>query len=42
MIALRTGRKLNWDPVKEEFVGDVEANGYVSREMRKPWNLEGI
>ncbi|HEY3965390.1 MAG TPA: Gfo/Idh/MocA family oxidoreductase [Planctomycetaceae bacterium] len=42
VIALRTGRKLNWDPAKEEFVGDNEANGYVSREMRKPWNLDDV
>ena len=40
VIALRTGRKLNWDPDKEEFVGDREANDYVSREMRKPWSLD--
>ncbi|MBS0261520.1 MAG: Gfo/Idh/MocA family oxidoreductase [Planctomycetes bacterium] len=40
VIALRTGRKLNWDPVREEFVGDPAANAYVSREMRKPWSLD--
>src|SRR5205823_1314241 len=42
VIAIRLGRKLEWDPVKEEFVGDKEANGYVSREMRKPWSYEMI
>ena len=42
VIALRTGRKLNWDPAQEEFVGDREANGYLSREMRKPWSLDSI
>jgi predicted dehydrogenase len=41
-IALRTGRKLNWDPAKEEFVGDAEANRYVSREMRKPWSYDAV
>ncbi len=37
VIAIRLGRKLNWDPVKEEFVRDKEADGYLRREMRKPW-----
>ncbi len=39
-IAIRTGRDLKWDPVKEEFIGDAEANSFLSREMRKPWTLE--
>jgi myo-inositol 2-dehydrogenase / D-chiro-inositol 1-dehydrogenase len=39
-IALRLGRKLKWDPQNEQFVGDDEANGYVARQMRKPWTLE--
>lgn len=41
-IALRTGRKLNWDPSQEEFVGDAEANGFVAREMRKPWGYDAV
>ena len=41
-IALRTGRKLNWDPAKEEFVNDAEAQGYVAREMRKPWSYDAV
>ncbi len=41
-IALRTGRKLNWDPAKEEFVGDKAANQYLSREMRKPWGYDAV
>jgi len=36
-IARWTGRKLHWDPVKEEFVGDKEANNFLERERRKPW-----
>ncbi len=36
-IARWTGRKLRWDPVKEEFVGDQEANQFLDRERRKPW-----
>jgi hypothetical protein len=34
-------RALTWDPVKERFVDDEEANKLVAREMRKPWKLEG-
>src|SRR5262249_25519331 len=33
------GRALTWDPVKEQFVGDAEANGLVARAMRAPWKL---
>jgi predicted dehydrogenase len=39
-IALRLKRKLRWDPAKEEFLGDSEANRLLSREMRAPWKLE--
>ena len=38
-IAMRLGRKLNWDPVKEEFVNDAEANRLLNRPMRSPWHL---
>jgi len=30
-------RKLKFDPVKEEFVGDDEANGLRARPARAPW-----
>jgi predicted dehydrogenase len=36
-IARWTGRKLHWNPVKEQFVGDPKANQYLDRERRKPW-----
>jgi predicted dehydrogenase len=36
--SIRLGRKLQWDPQKEEYVGDAEANSYVAREMRKPFD----
>ncbi len=38
-IAIDLGRKLTWDPVKEEFPGDDEANALREREYRKPWVL---
>lgn len=38
-LAIRTGRKLHYDPVKEEFVGDEEANRLVCQPMRAPWRL---
>jgi predicted dehydrogenase len=39
VIALRTGKKLKWDPVKEVF-DDAEANKLLSRPMEKPWQLD--
>jgi predicted dehydrogenase len=42
VISIRLGRKLNWDPVKEQFVGDDEANSWVSRQMRKPYDYDMI
>jgi len=38
-IAHWTGRALKWDPVKEEFIGDEEANRLRSRAMREPWRI---
>jgi predicted dehydrogenase len=39
-LSLRLGRKLNWDAEKEEFVSDSEANQWLTRPYRKPWNKE--
>jgi hypothetical protein len=39
-LAIKLGRKLKWDPVKEEFPGDAEANAMCQiRPMRAPWKL---
>jgi predicted dehydrogenase len=38
-IVTRLGRKLKWDPAKEEFIGDSEANRMLDRPMRNPWHL---
>jgi len=38
-IAMRLGRKLKWNPQKEEFINDAEANRMLSRPMRSPWQL---
>ena len=38
-LAIRVGRKIRFDPVKEEIVGDEEANRLVNQPMRAPWHL---
>jgi predicted dehydrogenase len=38
-IAIKTGRKLKWDPAKEEFVNDAEATSLLDRPMRSPWQV---
>ncbi|NQT88416.1 Gfo/Idh/MocA family oxidoreductase [bacterium] len=37
--AIRTGRKLRFDPVTQRFIGDDEANRLVDQPMRAPWRL---
>jgi predicted dehydrogenase len=43
-ISLRLGRSLRWDPTTELFTGEgaAEANAYVAREMRKPYDYSFI
>jgi predicted dehydrogenase len=36
-MSYRTGRKLVWDRVKEEVMGDGEANRLLDRPYRAPW-----
>jgi hypothetical protein len=38
-IAMRLGRKLEWDPSAERFVNDAEANRMLTRAMRAPWRV---
>ncbi len=39
-IAIRLGRKLNWDPAKREIIGDEEANSFLSRASRKGYEID--
>ena len=41
-IAMKLKRKLGWDPVKEEFVNDAEANSMRSRPERDPWSIKQL
>jgi predicted dehydrogenase len=38
-ITIRLGRKLRWNPEKEQFINDEQANRMLSRPMRSPWYL---
>ena len=38
-IAIRLGRKLRWNPRREQFVNDDQANRMLTRPMRSPWRL---
>ena len=42
VIALRTGRTLQWNAAQEKFVGDGagEANAHLARRMRKPYDYD--
>ena len=38
-IAVRMNAKLRWNPETEQFVDNDEANAYLHREMRQPWQI---
>jgi len=38
-ITIRLGRKMRWDPDRERFIGDPEADKLLSKPMRAPWHL---
>ena len=44
VIALRSGRKFQWDPEAEIFTGDgsKEGNAQLAREMRKPYDYSFV
>jgi len=39
LIAAKLRRKLRWNPEKEQFLNDNEANALLDRPMRAPWKL---
>jgi predicted dehydrogenase len=39
-IAMKTGRRLKWDPEAEKFHGDDAANAMLSRPQRAPYNFQ--
>lgn len=41
-ISMKLGRKLRWDPAKEKFIGDAEANALLSREQRAPYGTRNL
>jgi len=38
-IAIRAGRKIQWDPTKEQILDDPEASRMLTSAMRDPWQL---
>ena len=38
-VASVVRRKLRWDPIKQQIIGDPEASKLLSRPMRAPWHL---
>jgi len=38
-ICYKLNRKLQWDPVKEDFINDPEASRLVDRPRRGPWQI---
>jgi hypothetical protein len=39
ITALRLGRNLNFDPVKQQFINDEGANRLINPPMRDPWRI---
>lgn len=38
-LAVRLGRRIQWDAVNEQIVGDADAAKWISRPYREPWKL---
>jgi len=41
-IAMKLGRKLNWDPLNERFINDDQANSMLNRQHRFPYLVKGL
>ena len=41
-IAISTGQIIQWDPEKEEIIGNQRASRLLNRPYRQPWNLPNI
>jgi hypothetical protein len=37
-LSMRVGRRLRWDPGKEQIIGDKETAAMLERPYRKPWD----
>lgn len=38
-LAYWNHRRLKWDPKREQFIGDAEANTWLDRAKRAPWRI---
>lgn len=41
-IAMTTGQKIQWDPEKQEIIGNPSASRLLGRPFRKPWTLPTV
>ncbi len=41
-IAITTGQKIQWDPEKEEIIGNDRASRLLKRPMREPWTFPTV
>jgi hypothetical protein len=39
IVAYELQRSLKWDAAKQEFIGDPEANRFIDRARREPWQI---
>jgi len=41
-IAMQLQRRLRWNPDREEFDGDDQANAMLNRQQREPWTIDNV
>jgi predicted dehydrogenase len=41
-IAMTTGQRIKWDPVKEEIIGNANASRLLKRPYRTPWTVPTV